>query len=181
MMPLLVGAALVILVAVAAAALVVRARIVVVRVSGPSMAPTLRSGDRLLVRRSTGAAPRAGDIVVLPEPGPCRRRVGKRSARPSFIVKRVAAAPGDPAPAFLPSWERTPAGVVPPGHLVLLGDNPPMSRDSRQFGPVRIDALLGVVIRRLGEEAALPPRPPDVYPSLVDGRRTPGCERSVIG
>lgn len=157
MMAALLGAGLSVLVTAAAAVLLVRARVVVIRVSGPSMAPTLRSGDRLLVRRSHGAMPAAGDIVVLPEPGPCR--VGEPAACTSLIVKRVAAAPGDPAPAFLPSWERTPAGAVPPGHLVLLGDNLPVSRDSRQFGTVRIDVLVGVVIRRLGEDA-LPPRPP---------------------
>lgn len=50
------------------------------RVSGPSMAPTLRSGDAVLVRRTT--SPRPGDVVV----ARFRRRpellVVKRAARP---------------------------------------------------------------------------------------------------
>ena len=39
----------------------------VVRVTGESMAPTLRPGDLLLLRR--GAVPRAGDLVVADLPG----------------------------------------------------------------------------------------------------------------
>jgi phage repressor protein C with HTH and peptisase S24 domain len=48
-----------------------------VLVSGPSMAPTLRSGDSLLVRRTTTARP--GDIVV-----------ARFRSRPELlVVKRV--------------------------------------------------------------------------------------------
>lgn len=158
MMAVLAGAGLLILIAATVGAAAIRRRIVVIQVSGPSMAPTLRSGDRLLVRRSRGAVPRAGDIVVLPEPGPCRP--GASAAVTPLIVKRVVAAAGDPLPAFLPPWDQVPAGVVPPGHLVLLGDNLPMSRDSRHFGQVRVDHLVGVAVRRLGGDA-LPAYPSD--------------------
>ncbi|MEV6930428.1 S24/S26 family peptidase [Dactylosporangium sp. NPDC051485] len=52
-------------------------------VSGPSMAPTLRSGDRILVRRTTCARP--GDLVV-----------AAFRARPGLlVVKRVERADGD--------------------------------------------------------------------------------------
>lgn len=157
MMTVLIGTliliAAVVMVVVVVVVSTIRARIIVIRVSGQSMAPTLRSGDRLLVRRGPGVEPRVGDLVVLPEPGPCRRgEPARREAASALIVKRVAAVPGDPVPAFLPAWERA-GGVVPPGRLVLLGDNPPMSRDSRQFGQVRADRLIGVVVRRLGGHA----------------------------
>ena len=36
-----------------------------------------------------------------------------------------------------------PATVVPPLHVIVLGDNRPSSRDSRSFGPVAIDQLEG--------------------------------------
>ena len=39
-----------------------RRRLQWVRVAGPSMTPTLRDGDLLLVRRGSGAAP--GDVVL---------------------------------------------------------------------------------------------------------------------
>ena len=79
---------------------------VVARVSGPSMTPTVRSGDRLLVRRVTGATMVRHDDVVL----------ARFPARPELlVVKRVRHA-------------------VPGGHWVE-GDNPFVTDDSRAFGP----------------------------------------------
>ena len=108
----------------------VRRRVVVVSVRGWSMAPDLRPGDRLLVRRTT-AAVRPGDVVVV-------------DLDTGWAVKRVAAVAGDPRPAGVPG-----AGEVPPGHVVLLGDNAAVSLDSRELGPVPADRLVGVVRRRL--------------------------------
>jgi len=51
-----------------------------VRVSGPSMVPTLRDGDLLLVRR--GAVIRAGDIVLASFDDLPGRLVVKRAVRP---------------------------------------------------------------------------------------------------
>jgi phage repressor protein C with HTH and peptisase S24 domain len=54
-----------------------------VLVHGPSMAPTLRSGDALLVRR--GGRVRAGDLVV-----------ARFRSRPDLlVVKRIVRAAGD--------------------------------------------------------------------------------------
>ena len=75
------------------------------RVTGPSMSPTVRSGDRLLVRRVRPDGPvRAGDVVLARFP-----------SRPDLlVVKRVRRA-------------------VPGGHWVE-GDNPLVADDSRAFG-----------------------------------------------
>lgn len=60
-----------------------------------------------------------------------------------WVIKRIAALPGDPAPPGL-------AGpAVPAGMVALLGDNPPQSLDSRDFGYVPVDRLYGVVVRKL--------------------------------
>ncbi len=53
----------------------------VVQVHGPSMAPTLRHGDVLLVRRG-GRPVRAGDVVVARFPDGPDRLVVKRAVRP---------------------------------------------------------------------------------------------------
>jgi len=101
-------------------------------VTGPSMYPTLRHHDRVLVRRTR--RPRRGDIVLVRMPAP---------AGAHWIVKRVAALPGDPAPAHL-SGPRVPAGM-----LVLLGDNAQASADSRDFGYVPAERLFGIIVRRI--------------------------------
>ena len=79
---------------------------VVARVRGPSMSPTVRDGDRLLVRRVRAvSAVRPGDVVLARFP-----------ARPGLlVVKRVVRA-------------------VEGGHWVQ-GDNPGVTDDSRAFGP----------------------------------------------
>lgn len=50
------------------AVVLLRRRYLVVTVRGTSMEPTLRSGDRVLVRRVMVAAVRVGDVVVLRNP-----------------------------------------------------------------------------------------------------------------
>jgi nickel-type superoxide dismutase maturation protease len=74
------------------------------RVTGPSMSPTVRSGDRLLVRRRTPDAVGPGDVVLARFP-----------SRPDLlVVKRVRRA-------------------VEGGHWVE-GDNPFVTDDSRAYG-----------------------------------------------
>ena len=125
-----------------------RRRFALVTVSGTSMVPTLRPGDRVVVRRVPAGALHTGDVVVLEHPGPTGRWVlppsGRAGAR-RWMVKRTAAVAGEPVPAVV----RLPGTVVPAGHLVVLGDNPPDSADSRGFGYVPAERVLGRVVRRL--------------------------------
>jgi type IV secretory pathway protease TraF len=56
----------------------------------------------------------------------------------------VAAVPGDTAQ----SWVADESGVrIPDGWFAVLGDNAANSRDSRAFGLVPADCLLGVIVR----------------------------------
>lgn len=96
------------------------------RVAGESMAPTLRPGDRLLVRY--GAPPSIGDVVVA------------RFADGTLAVKRIAHA--------------AEAGSGGPGWF-LLSDNPDQGVDSRHRGAVRSEAVLGVVRARIWKRPRL--------------------------
>jgi len=126
-----------------------RWRLVTITVRGTSMRPALEPGDRVLIRRTrrpAAARLRRGQIVVA-VPGQPGRAIDHR--HPLLIIKRVFAVPGDPVPRLaVPALEAAPEAYVPPGRLVLLGDNP-AGTDSRQIGYFHADYLLGVVIRRL--------------------------------
>jgi nickel-type superoxide dismutase maturation protease len=102
----------------------------VARVTGPSMSPTVASGDRLLVRRVRCAASvRAGDVVLARFP-----------TRPELlVVKRVHHA-------------------VDGGHWVQ-GDNAFVTDDSRAFGPaVVVGRVVGRLWPRPGRVPPAPAR-----------------------
>jgi signal peptidase I len=136
---MIVVVSVVVLLALGVALAWLRSRVVVVTVRGDSMAPTLRPGDRVVVRREPLGAITPGTLVVFARP---------RTTEPGWMIKRVIAVPGDPIPrgevAVLWSY---PGNRVPAHRLVVLGDNPEESYDSRHFGYVKEDALLGVVHR----------------------------------
>ncbi|MFI0480985.1 S26 family signal peptidase [Actinomadura sp. 9N215] len=141
----------------AAGAWTLRRRLVVVTVRGPSMEPTLRHGDRLLVRVLPPHRLSAGQVVVLAD----------GSGAHEWIVKRLAALPGDPVP-----HDRVPSitdARVPPGCLILFGDNPERSRDSRDAGYFATGSVLGAAVRRL------PPRSPRSVRAANSPTVVPGC------
>ncbi|MGI5128075.1 S26 family signal peptidase [Pseudonocardia sp. CA-107938] len=116
---------------------------VLVTVEGPSMEPTLHDGDRLAVRRGRRTAVSAGDVVVIERP--MSGVLSPVSAEHRYVIKRVGAVAGEPVPPGIPVPDR----VVPPGKLVLLGDNSAASFDSRAVGYFATSDLLGSVVRRV--------------------------------
>jgi len=75
----------------------------------------------------------AGSPAPRPGAGPALR-TGRLADR-QWIVKRVAAGPGDPVPATLSDVEGVTVGApVPADRFVLLGDNADYSVDSRTHG-----------------------------------------------
>lgn len=132
----------VVVVAVVVWLVMLRRRLIVVTVHGVSMEPTYFSGDRLLVRRSPLKRVRTGQIVVV-QGGP--GTPGDPTA--GRLVKRAVAVPGDPVPSQI----SVPDPVVPEGSLLVLGDNPARSNDSRRLGYIPADALIGVVLRPIGQ------------------------------
>jgi signal peptidase I len=135
----------------------VRRKLAVVEVAGRSMEPVLWSGDRVLVRRARLSELRPGLVAVVEMPrldadGP-ELPSGWPPRHRKWLIKRVAALPGDPLPAGVPGPGPDPdsdqRGLVPPGMFVLLGDNATWSYDSRMIGCVPAERLLGVMIRPL--------------------------------
>lgn len=112
-----------------------------VEVKGDSMEPTFHSGQHLLISRAywlVGPIKR-NDIIVMQKPD-----TGET------IIKRVYGVPGDVVDFYnVPeNWSLANGEFkVPPGSYFVLGDNRPVSEDSRAFGPVKANLVLGKVIR----------------------------------
>ncbi|GAA3619963.1 hypothetical protein GCM10022419_126980 [Nonomuraea rosea] len=157
---LIVVAVLVVLAAVVA--VVARRRLVVVQVSGVSMSPTYRPGDRVLVRR-TGSV-RRGQVVVFESTRPSGWGTGPPAA--PWAIKRVTALPGDPVPAdVVRAVAAEPGAGVPEHALVVVGDGT-SSADSRVWGYLPADRVLGVVVRSLSSKPSSPePGPSSPGPS----------------
>jgi signal peptidase I len=120
--------------------------LVVVKVRGLSMRPTLNDGDRVVALRVPGLLLRRGDIVVVRAPNvPLLANTpgasGVLSGGSGWIVKRVAATSGT---WLLPPIVDLPV-FVPSRHAFLVGDGP-NSIDSRVFGPVPYSQIRGLVI-----------------------------------
>ncbi len=122
------------------------------RVEGQSMDPSLRDNERLIIEKITYRfrSPQRGDIVVLRRP--------QRSVDP--LIKRVIGLPGETVaihdglvyingePLSEPylnqsTWGSMAPVVVPEGHVFVMGDNRRSSNDSRAFGVVPLDDIVG--------------------------------------
>jgi signal peptidase I len=128
-------------------------------VRSSSMAPTLHTGDQILAERLTprfGHLER-GDLVVFRAP-----------ATRALLVKRVVALAGDRVGLadgrLVVNGHRRPEAyvdlasvdgvyfgpeVVPARSVFVMGDDRADSVDSRDFGPVALDQVLGRVLWRL--------------------------------
>jgi signal peptidase I len=139
---------------VTAGILALRRRVAIVTVSGCSMEPALAPGDKILVRRTGLSELHTGDIVVIEQPslsGGWTTRPARWPPRhQSWIIKRVAALPGELRPdRLLPAATQEDDPTVPERSFVVLGDNLESSYDSRRIGYIPSERLLGTMIRRL--------------------------------
>lgn len=123
------------------------------RVEGQSMEPNLHSQQRLVVEKLSYRfhGPQRFDIVVLKMP----------SQGEELLIKRVIGLPGETVeirdgqvyvngdPLEEPFTDqsthpgRNSKVTVPPLHIYVMGDNRDRSNDSRSFGPVPIDNVIG--------------------------------------
>jgi signal peptidase I len=148
------------------------------RVDGPSMEPSLRTGEYVFVnklayvRLSLGRVgellpfgdrdegegvyfpmgrPQRGDVVVFKDVRGQERDLIKRVIGVegdmigivNGVVYRNGQALEEPyILSALPGQEMR-AQTVPPGHVFVMGDNRPASSDSRSWGPVPLEAIIG--------------------------------------
>jgi len=137
----------------AAIALLIRFLIVEpFRVDGPSMEPTLYTGDMLVVNKFMYrfTSPKRGDVIIFRYP----RQLQKD------YVKRVIAVAGETIEVRMgrvyvngqlfeegfttkPSISSFPRTEVPGGSVFVLGDNRSNSEDSRYFGAVPLSNIKG--------------------------------------
>lgn len=125
------------------------------KVDGSSMYPTLHDADHVLITKGV-ASPKRGDVVVLSV-------IDQRA--PAEWVKRIVAVAGDKvsvrgdivtvngAPESFPHQIVNGGGtrplrdlVVPPDTVYCMGDDRPVSLDSRYVGPFTVSQLHGKVV-----------------------------------
>ncbi len=124
------------------------------RIASGSMAPTLAVGDLVLV---AGADPVVGTVVVVHDPtgGPdLVKRVVAVGGQVVEIIDGVLVVDGRVACDRLADRARTDGDqggpwAVPAGSVFLLGDARAVSVDSRDFGPVALDQVVGTVTTRV--------------------------------
>lgn len=131
-------------------------------VDGLSMDPTLEDGDRVVVNKFIYDLTdvEQDDVIVF------------NSNEDSAYVKRVIGVPGDnvemvdrkvylngeplqedyvvhQGESYMDNFTLndmgTEEGEIPEGHYLVLGDNRPISRDSRDFGLITEDSIIGEV------------------------------------
>jgi len=134
------------------------------QVKGASMEPTFQSGDYILTSKVTYKlrSPERGEVVVFESP-----------KNPDIeYIKRIIAIPGDKVlvrenklyvndtlvnedyiSAATNLWDggylqEGVAITVPDNYMFVMGDNRPRSSDSREFGPVPIESIIGQVFYR---------------------------------
>ena len=122
-------------------------------VRGDSMKPTLEAGDRLLVRRGLPRLVRRYDLVVLRDPrGGDKRYLKRVVGLPSEEIRcgdGLLSIDGcdleEPYLEGLPAVLGLGANVwrLGPNEYFLIGDNRSHSPDSREFGPVAADLVVG--------------------------------------
>lgn len=132
-------------------AALVRGALHIYSIPSASMAPTLAVGDRIVVTRYFASAPERGHVIVFRSPGDGRE----------LLVKRVIGAPGDlvdsrlgrvrvggytlPEPYVLreAATGAIASQIVASDSYFVLGDNRDESVDSRSWGVVPRDRVVG--------------------------------------
>lgn len=166
------------------------------RVDGQSMSPTLGDGDRILLEPFFDTADLRRFDIVAARPAPGSLPVVKRVIAMPGDAVRIEVEPGGGASVLVrqagadawsvvdaPVWTRNwrdarqccgtdgklgkAEAVVPAGHVFVLGDNPSQSDDSRKYGWIPINEVIGRMAWRL-------------YPLDRMGSLDPGADMRLV-
>lgn len=134
------------------------------QVKGESMMPTFQNGNYIFTSKVTYKmrTPERGDVVVFHSPGNAEieyiKRIigvpgdvvmiqnqevyvnGKKLSEP-YIAAKTLPLPGGYAEENVPM-------NIPEGYYFVMGDNRPHSSDSRDFGPITYESIVGQVFYR---------------------------------
>ena len=141
------------------------------RVDGDSMFPTLNDEEFLLVSKYWFSSPERGDIIST--------RLDEKHHKDTegtTVVKRIIGMPGEiiefknrrfsvinPVkgymkfrenylidPQITPSWDGPERKfLIPVGHYFVLGDNREISQDSRDYGTMPLENIIGKVVYKI--------------------------------
>jgi signal peptidase I len=142
--------------------LVHKGRIASFKIISGSMEPTLRIGDVWLMEPVGPEGLHVGDIVVYHNPKDPDHTVVKRivAVGPGRVELRKGLLFVDGRPSPPPTGADEPIDVpddswgLQSGEAFAAGDHRAISKDSRDYGPIRLEDVMGVLTRRL--EAAKP-------------------------
>ncbi len=142
-----------------------------IRVSGTGMEPTMQTGEHWLIDK-TSRDLCAGDIITFKSEDDDSAAVSRIIALAGDTVyidmsgglvyvngsiidepyARVSYSPAGKYIADLMSageYSKDLPIVIQDGYIFVMGDNRSNSRDSREFGPIPVESVFGVVIKRI--------------------------------
>ncbi|KKR06548.1 MAG: Signal peptidase I [Parcubacteria group bacterium GW2011_GWC2_39_14] len=136
--------------------------------AGAAMEPNFKAGDYMLIKRINIEIDR-GDAIVFIDPS--------NDTKTQYFLKRVVGLPGEKIvikdgnllingeilseSAYLPTGEKTPGEIdtlLKDDEYFVLGDNRDQSYDSRKFGSITKEGIIGKVWVRPGITINLPER-----------------------